>query len=77
MERKNPVSGKTAEDAKLVREMYTLVARISRYRRRGNKPYSQWQAEITFVELAERGIQRVVGLKNIVRLIENFLRGRK
>jgi hypothetical protein len=57
--------------------MYTLVARIWRYRGWGNKPHSQWQAEITVVKPAEREVRRVVGLKNVVRAIESFLRGKK
>jgi hypothetical protein len=56
--------------------MYTLVARIWRYRGRGDKPHSQWQAEIAVVEPPEPQVRRAVGLKNVARAIENFLRGK-
>jgi hypothetical protein len=57
--------------------MYTFVARIWRYRGLDNKPQGQWQAEITVVEPAERQVRRVVGLHNMVRAIQSFLRGKK
>ncbi|MHC2295400.1 hypothetical protein [Bradyrhizobium barranii] len=73
---RNSRARRTEDNAELVREMYTFVTRIWRYRGWGKRPHSRWQAEIKIIEPAESQIQRVVGLKNLVSAIQSILRGK-
>lgn len=67
----------TSSHAVSIREMYTLVARIWRYRSYDHKTYSEWHAEITIIKPDDPEIHRAVGIKNILRTIETYLLGKK
>lgn len=73
---RNNRAGRTDGNTELVREMYTFVTRIWRYRGLGSRPHNPWQAEVRIVEPAETEVRRVVGLKNLARVIQSYLHGR-